>query len=102
MKFAASVSLAALALAGCAVDSSGTPVAAVPDSAAAPQASDGLPHPLTAEGARQFIADVRKRDAARKEDERHIDENTRHFIEDVKKRHAVLQQAASEVQGMAP
>ena len=47
-------------MAGCAVDSSGTPVAAVPDSAAAPQASDGLPHPLTAEGARQFIADVEK------------------------------------------
>ncbi len=61
MKFAASVSFAALALAGCAVDSSGTPVAAVPESAVAPPASaDGLPHPLTAEGARQFIADVEK------------------------------------------
>src|SRR5215203_5455529 len=61
MKFAASVSFAALALAGCAVDSSGTPVAAVPESAAAPPASaDALPHPLTPEGARQFIADVEK------------------------------------------
>ena len=61
MKFAASVSFAALTLAGCAVDSSGTPVAAVPESAVAPPASaDGLPHPLTAEGARQFIADVEK------------------------------------------
>ena len=61
MKFVASVSFAALALAGCAVDSSGTPVAAVPESAAAPPASaDALPHPLTPEGARQFIADVEK------------------------------------------
>jgi peptidyl-dipeptidase A len=61
MKFVASVSLAALALAGCAVDSSGAPVAAVPESAAAPAASaDALPHPLTPEGARQFIADVEK------------------------------------------
>jgi peptidyl-dipeptidase A len=61
MKFVASVSLAALALAGCAVDNSGTPVAAVPGSAAAPEASaDALPHPLTPEGARQFIADVEK------------------------------------------
>ena len=61
MKFAASVSFAALALAGCAVDSSGTPVAAVPESAAAPPASaDALPHPLTPEGARQFIGDVEK------------------------------------------
>jgi peptidyl-dipeptidase A len=61
MKFVASVSFAALALAGCAVDSSGTPVAAVPESAAAPAASaDALPHPLTPEGARQFIAEVEK------------------------------------------
>jgi peptidyl-dipeptidase A len=61
MKFAASVSFAALALAGCAVDSSGTSVAAIPEGAVAPAASaDGLPHPLTAEGARQFIADVEK------------------------------------------
>ena len=61
MKFVASVSFAALALAGCAVDSSGTPVAAVPESAAAPPASaDALPHPLTPEGARQFIAGVEK------------------------------------------
>ena len=60
MKLAASVSLAALALAGCAANTAATaPVAEVPASAAAP-AAEGLPHPLTAEGARQFIADVEK------------------------------------------
>ena len=62
MKFVASVSFAALALAGCAVDSSGTPVAAVPRKRrCTPQpAPMRLPHPLTPEGARQFIADVEK------------------------------------------
>jgi peptidyl-dipeptidase A len=64
MKFVASVSLAALALAGCATNAASptTPVAAVPEGAAAPQAAadDALPHPLTPEGARQFIADVEK------------------------------------------
>ena len=60
MKFAASVSLAALALAGCAANTASTaPVADVPASAAAP-AADGLPHPLTADGAAQFIAAVEK------------------------------------------
>jgi len=61
MKFVASVSLAALALAGCttATANQGTPVAA--DGSAAPAASaDALPHPATPEGARQFIADVEK------------------------------------------
>ena len=61
MKFAASVSLAALALAGCAANTSSTaPVAEVPAVAAAPQSAEGLPHPLTPEGARAFIADVEK------------------------------------------
>ncbi|NUT00760.1 MAG: M2 family metallopeptidase [Sphingomonas sp.] len=62
MKFAASVSLAALALAGCAANTSSTaPVAGVPASVAAPQlAADALPHPATPDGARQFIADVEK------------------------------------------
>ena len=63
MKFAASVSLAALALAGCAANTSSTaPVAEVPASAAAPQtaAADTLPYPQTPEGARQFIAAVEK------------------------------------------
>ncbi len=60
MKFAASVSLAALALAGCAANTSSTaPVAEVPASAAAP-AADALPYPQTPDGARQFIADVEK------------------------------------------
>ena len=60
MKFAASVSLAALALAGCAANTSSTaPVAEVPASAAAP-AADALPHPLTPDGARAFIADAEK------------------------------------------
>ena len=60
MKFAASVSLAALALAGCAANTSSTaPVAEVPASAAAP-AADALPYPQTPDGARQFIADAEK------------------------------------------
>ena len=63
MKFAASVSLAALALAGCAANTSSTaPVAEVPAAAVeAPQAgAAALPYPQTPEGARQFIADVEK------------------------------------------
>jgi len=62
MKFAASVSLAAIALAGCAANtSSAAPVAEVPVSAAAaPAAADALPYPQTPEGARQFIADAEK------------------------------------------
>jgi len=63
MKFDASVSLAALALAGCAANTSSTaPVAEVPAAAVeAPQAgAAALPYPQTPEGARQFIADVEK------------------------------------------
>ena len=62
MKLAATVSLAALALAGCATNTSSTaPVAEIPATAAAtPAAADGLAHPQTPEGARQFIADVEK------------------------------------------
>ena len=63
MKFAATVSLAALALAGCAANTSSTaPVAEVPAAAVeAPQAgAAALPYPQTPEGARQFIADVEK------------------------------------------
>ncbi|HET6942224.1 MAG TPA: M2 family metallopeptidase, partial [Sphingomicrobium sp.] len=62
MKLAASVSLAALALAGCAANTSSTaPAAEIPATAAAtPAAADGLPHPQTPEGARLFIADVEK------------------------------------------
>ncbi len=61
MKFAATVSLAALA--GCAATTSSTaPVAEVPAAAVeAPQAgAAALPYPQTPEGARQFIADVEK------------------------------------------
>lgn len=63
MKFAATVSFAALALAGCAANtSSAAPVAEVPAAAVeAPQAgAAALPYPQTPEGARQFIADVEK------------------------------------------
>ena len=62
MKFVASVSLAALALAGCTTAAADqvAPVAAS-DEAAAPVASaETLPHPATPEGARQFIAEVEK------------------------------------------
>ena len=65
MKLAASVSLAALALAGCATAQS-QPVPPPPMMAAEGPASaaavpaDGLPYPLTVEGARSFIADVEK------------------------------------------
>ena len=62
MKLAASVSLAALALAGCnTLQSEPAPVAvaaAQPAPAAAP--ADGLPYPLTVEGARAFVADAEK------------------------------------------
>jgi len=63
MKFAASVSLVALALAGCAANTSSTsPVAEVPATAAEAQSpvAAALPYPQTPEGARQFIADVEK------------------------------------------
>ena len=62
MKFAASVSLAALALAGCAANTSSiAPVAEVPATAAAPQVEAGaMPYPATPDGARQFIADAEK------------------------------------------
>src|SRR5215467_8249179 len=62
MKSVASVSLAALALAGCAANTSSTaPVAEAPaTAAAAPAASEALPYPQTPDGARQFIADAEK------------------------------------------
>ena len=62
MKFVASVSLAALALAGCttATAEQGTPVAASDSNAAPAAAADALPHPATPDGARQFIADAEK------------------------------------------
>jgi peptidyl-dipeptidase A len=62
MKLAASVSLAALALAACSsVQPGPAPVAVAsgePGQAAAP--ADGLPYPLTVEGAHSFIADAEK------------------------------------------
>src|SRR5215213_2507589 len=63
MKITASVSLFALAIGGCAANrtETTTSVAAVSGTTTPPQGvTDGLPHPLTAEGARQFIADVEK------------------------------------------
>jgi len=64
MKFAASVSLAALALAGCATTPAPTTSAAAagaePSPAEAASAAEALPHPLTPEGARAFIAEVEK------------------------------------------
>ena len=63
MKLVASVSFAALALAlaGCAtVQPQPAPVAAADASAPAAASADGLPHPLTPDGARAFIADVEK------------------------------------------
>jgi peptidyl-dipeptidase A len=62
MKFVASVSLAALALAGCttATTDQAAPVTAASDGAARAAAADALPHPATPEGARQFIAQVEK------------------------------------------
>lgn len=62
MKSVASVSLAALALAGCAANTSSTaPVAEAPaTAAAAPAAAEALPYPQTPDGARQFIADAEK------------------------------------------
>src|SRR5215203_454878 len=61
MKITASVSLFALAIGGCAANrtETATSVAAV-SGTATPRQVDGLPHPPTAEGARQFIADVEK------------------------------------------
>jgi peptidyl-dipeptidase A len=62
MKFVASVSLAALALAGCttAAAEQGMPVAASDSNAAPAVVADALPYPATPEGARQFVADVEK------------------------------------------
>jgi peptidyl-dipeptidase A len=62
MKLAASVSLAALALAACSTVQPGPAPVAVATGEPAPAAvpADGLPHPLTVEGARAFIADVEK------------------------------------------
>jgi peptidyl-dipeptidase A len=62
MKFVASVSLAALALAGCttAAADQGALVAAADTSAATSASADALPHPATPEGARAFIAEVEK------------------------------------------
>jgi len=62
MKFVASVSLAALALAGCttAAADQGTPVAASESAAAPSTSADALPYPATPEGARQFVAEVEK------------------------------------------
>ena len=61
-KFACTVSLAALALAGCATDAAEpvTPVAAEAAPAPAAASAEALPYPATPEGARQFIADVEK------------------------------------------
>jgi peptidyl-dipeptidase A len=61
MKLAASVSLAALALAACATTQPApAPVAFAEGAPPAALPADGLPHPLTVEGARAFIADVEK------------------------------------------
>jgi peptidyl-dipeptidase A len=63
MKLVASVSFAALALAlgGCAtVQPEPAPVAVADAAAPAAAPADGLPHPLTPDGARAFIADVEK------------------------------------------
>jgi peptidyl-dipeptidase A len=60
-KFACTVSLAALVLAGC-TTSAAAPVAPIVPEAAPPvaAAADALPYPATPEGARQFVADVEK------------------------------------------
>ena len=60
-KFACTVSLAALVLAGC-TTSTAAPVAPIAPEAAPPTAAagDALPYPATPEGARQFVADVEK------------------------------------------
>ena len=62
MKFVASVSLAALALAGCttAAADQGALVAAADTPAPTSANADALPHPATPEGARAFIAEVEK------------------------------------------
>jgi peptidyl-dipeptidase A len=58
-KFACTVSLAALALAGCATGNAIPEASAAPEAAPAPAAAaEALPYPQTPEGARQFIADV--------------------------------------------
>src|SRR5688572_27220376 len=64
MKFAASVSLVALALAGCAaypsVETAAAAPAAVGDTPGTTDAPAATQYPLTPEGARQFIAEVEK------------------------------------------
>jgi len=61
MKFATSVSLAALALAGCATTPSSAQMAAtVPAEAPAAAPADGAEYPMTVEGARAFVAAVEK------------------------------------------
>ena len=64
MKLAASVSVLALAIAGCATNSAtSAEVAAAPPADQAPQAAvaaSGLDYPLTPEGARQFVEAVEK------------------------------------------
>ena len=64
MRFAASVSLVALAIAGCATNPPAPPpaeIAAVgPVTPAEAAPADALPYPLTPTGAQQFIADVEK------------------------------------------
>jgi peptidyl-dipeptidase A len=62
MKFVCTVSLAALALAGCTTGAT-APVAPIAPEAAPPAtaaAADALPYPATPDGARQFVADVEK------------------------------------------
>src|SRR6476660_3849557 len=62
MKFACTVSLAALALAGCATSAVAPPAQAAAEPAPAPvvATADALPYPATPEGARQFVAGVEK------------------------------------------
>ena len=61
MKFACTVSLAALALAGCATSATAPVAPVAADAAPGPAAAaSALPYPATPEGARQFIADVEK------------------------------------------
>ncbi len=60
MKFAASVSLAALALAGCATTPPAQMAATAPTEAPAPAPAAAGEYPMTADGARAFIAAVEK------------------------------------------
>ena len=60
MKFATSVSLAALALAGCAATPPAQMAAAVPTEASAAAPAAAGEYPMTVEGARAFVAAVEK------------------------------------------